>query len=148
MRQTSMAKRAAGLWVPVVVVVAVVLGGVAVMRLRGVFGSEGIFSATGSAAAPLTPFVVKTVTYDVDGPPQASGSVSYLDETAQTRQAVFGALPWHVTISTTQPVVIASVVAQSDADQLQCRIAVNGVIHDEQTAAGEHAQTFCLVKAA
>ena len=57
----SILKRA---WVPLVVVVAVVLGGVAVSRLRGVFGSEEIFTATGSSAEPLEPSHVKRVTYE------------------------------------------------------------------------------------
>ena len=37
-------------WVPFVVVVAVALGGIAVTRLRGVFGSDAIFTATGNSA--------------------------------------------------------------------------------------------------
>ncbi len=40
-------------WVPLIVVVAVALGAVAVDRLRGVFGSDAIFTATGSSAEPL-----------------------------------------------------------------------------------------------
>ena len=55
-------------WVPLVVVVAVVLGGVAVSRLRGVFGSDAIFTATGSSAEPLEPSHVKRVTDEITGP--------------------------------------------------------------------------------
>lgn len=40
-------------WVPLVVVVAVVLGGVTVDRLRNAFGSEAIFSTSGRNARPL-----------------------------------------------------------------------------------------------
>ena len=135
-------------WVPLVVVVAVALGGVAVIRLRGVFGSEKIFSATGSSAQPLVPFNPKRVTYEVYGPSATTGSVSYLDKNAQPAQANFTSLPWTYTITTTIPSVIANVVAQGDSDNIGCRITVNGEVTDEQTSTGHHAQTSCLVKAA
>ena len=141
----SILKRA---WVPLVVVVAVVLGGVAVSRLRGVFGSEEIFTATGSSAEPLEPSHVKRVTYEVYGPSDTAGSVSYLDTNAQPEQANFASLPWAYTITTTVPAVIANVVAQGNSDNIGCRITVNGEVKDERSAAGYHAQTSCLVKAA
>ena len=114
------------MWVPWVVVVAVALGGVAVMRLRTVFGSESIFSETARSAEPLAPFHVKTVTYEVDGPRETAGSVEYLDERAQPTKSDFADLPWSLTISTTQPVLIANVVAQGDSDHLACSITVDG----------------------
>ncbi len=134
-------------WVPLVVVVAVFLGGVAVTRLRGVFGSDAIFTATGSSAQPLEPSHVKRVTYEVYGPGDTAGSVSYLNKNAQPEQANFAGLPWTYTITTTVPAVIASVVAQGNSDTLGCRITVNGEVKDEQSSAGHHAQTSCLVKA-
>ena len=134
-------------WVPIVVVVAVFLGGVAVSRLRGVFGSDAIFTSTGSSAQPLEPSHVKRVTYEVYGPSDTAGSVSYLDTKAQPEQANFTSLPWIFTITTTVPAVIASVVAQGNSDNIGCRITVNGEVKDEQSSAGHHAQTSCLVKA-
>jgi MmpS family membrane protein len=135
-------------WVPLVVVVAVVLGGVAVSRLRGVFGSDAIFSATGSSAEPLEPSHLKRVTYEVYGPSDTTGSVSYLDTKAQPEQANFTSLPWTFTVTTTVPAVIASVVAQGNSDNIGCRITVNGEVKDERSSAGHHAQSSCLVKAA
>lgn len=135
-------------WVPVVVVVAVALGGVAVERLRGVFGSDAIFAATGSSAAPLEPTHLKRVTYEVFGPPKTTGSVSYLNSRSQPEQANFAELPWSLTVATTVPAVVASVVAQGNSDDLACRITVDGVTRDEQSSVGHHAQTSCLVKAA
>lgn len=135
-------------WVPLVVAAAVALGGMAVDQLRGAFGSEPIFSATGSSAEPLEPTHVKRVTYEVFGPSDTAGSVSYLNMNAQPEQATFTGLPWTFTISTTVPAVIANLVAQGNSDNLGCRITVNGVVKDEQTSLGHHAQTFCLVKAA
>ncbi|OBH59072.1 MmpS family transport accessory protein [Mycobacterium sp. E2479] len=134
-------------WVPLVVVVAVALGGIAVDRLRGVFGSDAIFTATGSSAEPLEASHVKHVTYEVYGPSGTSGSVSYLDKNAQPEQADFTTLPWTFTVTTTVPAVIASVVAQGNSDDIGCRITVNGEVKDERSTAGRHAQTSCLVKA-
>ena len=75
-------------WVLLVVVVAVVLGGVAVTRLRGVFGSDAIFTATGSSAEPLQPSHhqaghLRGLRARVD----TTGSVSYLDKDARPEQA-------------------------------------------------------------
>jgi hypothetical protein len=135
-------------WVPLVAVVAVALGGVAVDRLRGVFGSDEIFTATGASAEPLVPFHVKTVTYEVYGPGGTTGSVSYLDKNAQPERANFTNLPWTLTVTTTAPAVIANLVAQGDSDNIGCRITVNGDVKDERSSDGHHAQTSCLVKAA
>jgi NhaP-type Na+/H+ or K+/H+ antiporter len=135
-------------WVPLVVVVAVVLGGVAVVRLRGVFGSEEIFSATARSAEPLTPSHVKWVTYQVYGPSGTTGTVSYLTANALPEQAGFTSLPWSYTLATTRPTVIANVVAQGDSDTIGCRITVDGELKDDRSSAGHNAQVFCLVKAA
>lgn len=135
-------------WVPLVVVVAVALGGIAVVRLRGVFGSEDIFSTTGITAEPLTPSHIKQVTYVVYGPAETQGSVSYLNHDALPERADFASLPWTYTMTTTVPAVLANVVAQGDSDNIGCRITVNGDVKDEQSTTGQHAQASCLVKAA
>lgn len=135
-------------WLPVIVVAAVAFGGLAVDRLRGVFGSDEIFSASGSSAEPLEPSHLKRVTYEVYGPGDTTGSVSYLDKNAQPEQANFSSLPWTFTIATTVPAVIANVVAQGNSDNIGCRITVNGEVKDERSSAGHDAQTSCLVKAA
>jgi hypothetical protein len=135
-------------WVPLVVVVAVTVGGIAVTRLRGVFGSDAIFTATGADARPLDPSHVKRVTYEILGPGGTTGSVSYLDKNAEPEQATFSGLPWTFTLTTTVPAVIANVVAQGNSDNIGCRITVNGEVKDEHSSFGHHAQTSCLVKAA
>jgi hypothetical protein len=135
-------------WVPFVVVVAVAVGAIAVERLRGVFGSDELFSSTGSSAETIVPFNPKRVTYEVFGPSDTVGSVSYLNKNAEPEQANFTALPWTYTITTNVPAVIANVVAQGNSDSIGCRITVNGNVKDEQSANGHHAQTFCLVKSA
>ncbi|BBY14405.1 MmpS family transport accessory protein [Mycobacterium marseillense] len=134
-------------WVPLVVVAAVALGGMGVERLRGLFGSDEIFSQPRSAPM-IVPFHVKRVTYEVFGPSDTAGSVSYLGMNAEAEQAKFASLPWSYTVTTTVPAVIANLVAQGNSDTIGCRITVNGEVKDQQSASGHHAQAFCLVKAA
>ncbi len=141
----TLVKRA---WIPLVVVLAVAVGAMAVDRLRGVFGSDEIFSSTSRSAEAIVPFNPKIVTYEVFGPGDSAGSVSYLNKNAVPEQANFNRLPWTFTLATTIPAVVANVVAQGDSDSIGCRILVNGEIRDEQSSSGHHAQTFCLVKAA
>ncbi|BDB42170.1 hypothetical protein Mkiyose1088_24180 [Mycobacterium kiyosense] len=86
--------------------------------------------------------------YEVYGPDDTSGSVSYLNENAQPEQAEFTSLPWTYAMTTTVPAVIANVVAQGNSDHIGCRITVNGEVKNERSSAGHHAQTSCLVKAA
>jgi Mycobacterium membrane protein len=136
----------ARIWVPAVTVVAVALGAAAVTHLRGAFGSESIFAATGASAKPLAPTHVKHVVYEVFGPSDTTGSVNYLDQNAQPVQASFRSLPWSVVISTTAPATIASVVTQGDGDRIGCRITVDDEPRQEQSSTGHHAQTSCLVK--
>lgn len=135
-------------WIPLVVVVAVAVGATAVDRLRGVFGSDEIFSSTGSSADAIVPFNPKRVTYEVFGPSDTAGGVSYLNKNAQPEEANFTSLPWTYTLTTTTPAVIANVIAQGNSNSIGCRIIVNGDVRDEQSSNGHHAQTFCLVKAA
>jgi hypothetical protein len=135
-------------WVPIVVVLVVALGSIGVFKLRGVFGSDPIFSATASQAQQLPQINVKHVTYEVFGPTGTAGRVSYIDKDSRPAQTNFSSLPWRYTIATTMSSVIANVVAQGDSDNLGCRITVNGEVKDEHHASEHHAQVSCLVKAA
>lgn len=133
---------------PLVVAAAVIGGGLAVVNLRRAFGSDEIFSRTGSDSEAIESINVKQVTYEVFGPGSATGGISYLNNATQPEQADFTGLPWTHTMTTTNPAVVANLVAQGDSDHIGCRIVVNGEVKDEQFADGHHAQVFCLVKAA
>jgi hypothetical protein len=135
-------------WVVLVVAMVVALGSVAVVRLRGVFGSDAIFSSSASRAEQLPQVNLKRVTYEVLGPGGTAGRVSYLNTDSQPEHADFVSLPWTYTMTTTVSSVIANVVAQGDSDNIGCRITVNGDLKDEHHSSEHHAQTFCLVKAA
>ncbi|HEX7321869.1 MAG TPA: MmpS family transport accessory protein [Mycobacterium sp.] len=135
-------------WVPLVVAVAAVLGGIAVVDLRDVFGSDEIFSWNGSGSEVIESINAKHVAYEVFGPGEATGGVSFLDADSQSQHVEFTGLPWVYAMTTTNPAVVANVVAQGDGESIGCRISVNGEVKDEQFSTGHHAQVFCLVKAA
>lgn len=135
-------------WVVMVVVVALVAAIVVVGRLRSFFDSDQPLAPDSGHADLIVPFNNKSVTYEIIGPVSAAGRVSYLDSDGATQEASFASLPWSVTITTTDPGMLADVVAQGDSDFLGCRILVNGAVVAEQQAHGRGAQTFCMDKAA
>jgi hypothetical protein len=135
-------------WVPLVVVVAVVIGGVAIDRLHGMFGSRQNTFAGGGSSERIGSINPKHVAYEVFGPPGTSGMISYLDERAQPREARFATLPWSVALTTTLSSVIANIMVQGNSQSLGCRIIVDGDVRDEQVSDAYNASTFCLVKAA
>ena len=135
-------------WVAAVIVVALVAAIAVVGRLRTFFDSDKPYIAASMPADDIKPINTKRVTYQIVGPPDASGRVSYLDVNGKTMEASFTALPWSVTVSTTDPGVLANVVAQGDTAALGCRILVDDKLVAEDFAEGRHAQAFCLDKAA
>ena len=135
-------------WVVVVIVIALVAAVGVVSRLRTFFDSDKPYIGASQPADAIKPINTKRVTYQIVGPPDASGRVSYLDVNGKTIEASFTELPWSVTVSTTDPGVLANVVAQGDTAELGCRILVDDKLVAENFAEGRHAQAFCLDKAA
>jgi Mycobacterium membrane protein len=134
-------------WIPVLLIVVLAVSGLVVSRLHKVFGSQDL-NANAGAGIEIVQFNPKVVVYEVSGPPGSTASINYWDENANTHQVNAAPLPWSFTISTTLPSVSANIMAQADADQIGCRITVDGVVRDQQNANGHNAQTFCLVKSA
>ena len=135
-------------WVVAVIVIALIAAVGVVSRLRTFFDSDKPYIAASQPADVIKPINTKRVTYEIVGPADASGRVSYLDVNGKTIEAGFTELPWSVTVSTTDPGVLANVVAQGDTDALGCRILVNDKLVAEDFADGRDAQAFCLDKAA
>ncbi|AKK27089.1 MmpS family transport accessory protein [Mycobacterium sp. EPa45] len=135
-------------WVAVIIVIALLAAVGVVSRLRTFFDSDRPYIAAAMPADAIKPINTKRVTYEIIGPSGASGRVSYLDVNGKTIEAGFTRLPWSVTVSTTDPGVLANVVAQGNADALGCRILVDGKLVAEDFANGRDAQAFCLDKAA
>ena len=132
-------------WVALVVIVALIVAAAVVSTF---FDSDKPYIGAALPADVIEPTNIKRVTYEIVGPPNASGRVSYLDVNGKTLEAGFGSLPWSVTVSTTDPGVLANVVAQGDSPALGCRILVNDKLVAEDFAEGRAAQVFCLDKAA
>jgi hypothetical protein len=118
-----------------------------VMRLHKVFGSQDL-NANAGAGIEIVQFNPKVVLYEVSGPVGSTANINYWDENANTHQVNGAPLPWSFTISTTLPAVSANIMAQSDGNQIGCRITVDGVVREQQNFDGHNAQTFCLVKSA
>ena len=87
-------------WVVVVIVIALIAAVGVVSRLRTFFDSDKPYVAASQPADVITPINTKRVTYEIIGPPDTSGRVSYLDVNGKTIEAGFTGLPWSVTIST------------------------------------------------
>jgi hypothetical protein len=133
-------------WMVLVAVVVLGFTGFAIYRLHGIFGSHNNTSANSGLANQIVPFNPKVVVLEVFGAPGAVATINYLDVNAQPQQVKNAPLPWSFTITSTEPAVLANVVAQGNGDTLGCRITINGVVKDERTVNKVDAYTFCLDK--
>ena len=57
-------------------------------------------------------------------------------------------LPWSHTETTTLTVVSGSISAQVHGGEVHCRMLVNGIVRDEQSATRQNADVTCRVKSA
>jgi hypothetical protein len=133
-------------WLPALVVIAVVLGGLTVSQLRSVFGSNPVV-VTPKGSDSAADFSPKVVVYEVFGT-GSSALINYLDLDGKPQRVPTTPLPWSVRLTTTNPSTSPNKLAQSDGQSISCRITVDDVVKDERTSTGVHAQTFCLVKSA
>jgi Mycobacterium membrane protein len=129
-----------------IAVIVVGITGFAIYRLHGIFGSHDTTSANSGLANEIVPFNPKQVVLEVFGAPGATATINYLDVNAQPQQVKDAPLPWSFTITTTEPAVVANVVAQGNGATLGCRIIVNGEVKDQRTVNKVDAYTFCLDK--
>ena len=141
---TGLVKRG---WIPMVMVVVVAVAAFTVVRLHGVFGSHMYTPVNGNADA-IIQFNPKRVLLEIFGAPGTVADINYLDEQAQPQHLDAVKLPWSFEIVTTLTAVLANVIAQGNSDSIGCRITVNGVVRDQESADSYHAQTSCLVKSA
>lgn len=134
------------IWLPVLIVVAVVIGGSSVAYLRSVFGSDGaVVTPVGSDTAEK--FNPKVVVYEVFGT-GSSAVVNYTDLNGLPQKTGAVSLPWSLRLETTIPSVQPNLVVQGDGQSIGCRVTVDDDVKDERTAKGVNAATYCLVKAA
>jgi hypothetical protein len=131
------------------VLLIVVLGvsALVVTRMHKIFGSQDL-NANAGQGIEIVQFNPKVVKYEISGPPGATANINYWDENANTHQVNDAQLPWSFTISTTLPAVSANIMAQTDGNEISCKITVDGVVREQQNSNGHNAQTFCVVKSA
>jgi hypothetical protein len=134
------------IWIPLVLIVVLGISGLVVSRLHKQFASADLNAGAG-AGIEIVQFNPKVMVYDVYGSPGSSAQISYFDPDANVH-SINVILPWSLTLSTTLPTVSANLMAQTDGDQIGCRVTVNGTVREEQSASGVDAQTYCLVKSA
>jgi Mycobacterium membrane protein len=134
-------------WLPLLIVAVVVVGGLAVSRVKTFFGAHDTGVLTSPRLEDSKPFKPKVVKYEVFGS-ASHANVNYLDLSADPKRIDNAPLPWALTLSTTAPSVFPNISAQSDGDQLGCRITIDDEVKDEKLTDGVHALTFCLVKSA
>ncbi|WP_082965009.1 MmpS family transport accessory protein [Mycobacterium sp. ACS1612] len=133
-------------WLPILLIVVLAVSGLVVSRLHKMFASQDLNAGSG-AGIEIVQFNPKIMVYDVYGSPGTTAQISYFDPDANVH-TITASLPWSVTLSTTLPTVSANLMARADGDQIGCRVTVNGVVREEQSADGINAQTYCLVKSA
>lgn len=133
-------------WMVLLIALVVGVGAFSVVRLHGMFGKTELTREGSGLVNDPKPFNPKTVTYEVFGPPGATATINYLDLDAEPQIARDVPLPWTLTLTTTAPAAAANLVAQGPADNIGCRVTVDGVVKAERWSSGVSAQTFCIVK--
>jgi len=134
-------------WLPLLIVVVVVIAGLTVARIRTFFGSEGIIETPRNFADLPETYDPKVVRYEITGD-GSYADINYLDLDAKPQRVDGAALPWSLTLETTEPSAAPNIVAQGDSSTITCRIFVDDELKDERTNDGLNAQTFCFVKSA
>lgn len=135
-------------WMPLLLVVVIALGGYVVLRVRASFGANAHAARADANAEDTKPFNPKHITYEVTAPSGGSVSVNYLDENGQPHLVENAPLPWSYTIVTTLPSMSANIVAQGDKGlrNIRCRVIVDNQVRDDRTVDEYEPFIYCLVK--
>ena len=136
------------LWIPLLLVVVVVIGTYAVVRIRDSFGVEATAAAADGTGDETKPFNPKHITYEITGPPGGIVDVDYLDADGQPQRVDAAPLPWAYTVVTTLPSMSANIVAQGSTDMnaIRCRVIVDGQVRDDRKSDEYQPFIYCLVK--
>ncbi|MCV7029677.1 MmpS family transport accessory protein [Mycobacterium sherrisii] len=131
---------------PLVAVIAVGTGGVAMYKVHEFSNPEPVITVNQPAAPPE--FSIKRITYELFGSAGDGGMLVWVDINGHPHQVNLTTLPWSHTEATTLTVVSGSISAQVHGGSLGCRLRVNGVVRAEQSDTNQDAHVFCLVKSA
>jgi Mycobacterium membrane protein len=131
---------------PLVAVIAVALGSLCMWKVHQASAPGPVLAVNGPQAPEE--FTPKHLTYELFGTLGDGGMLVYVDLDAHPHQVDITDLPWTHTETTTLTVVSGSISAQVHGGQLGCRMLVNGVVRDEQSATRQDADVTCRVKSA
>ena len=134
------------LWIPLVVLVVIAVGGLTVSRLHGLFGSEKSPSYA-DTRVDNKPYNPQHLRYEVFGPPGTVALISYYDDNGAPQHVDGVSLPWSLEFAITAATGIGSVAAQGDSDSIGCRIMLDGVVKAEKITHEVSAFTSCMLKA-
>ncbi|WP_156687100.1 MmpS family transport accessory protein [Mycobacterium sp. Marseille-P9652] len=135
------------LWIPLVVLVVIAVGGLTVSRLHGLFGSERSLSYA-DTRADNKPYNPQHLTYEVFGPPGTVALISYFGANGDPQHVEAVSLPWSYDFAITAATGMRSVAAQGDSDSIGCRIKLDGVIKAEKITHEVSAFTSCTLNVA
>ena len=133
-------------WLPLVIVVAVGVGALDMLKVHQM-SAPGPAVTVNDAQAPEQ-FTPKALTYELDGSLGGGGMLSYIDIDGHPHTVQLNELPWSHTETTTLTVVSGSISAQVRGGEVHCRILVNGIVREQQSASRQDADVTCRVKSA
>jgi hypothetical protein len=133
-------------WLPLVAVIAVSVGAVCMWKVHQSSAPGPVIAVNGPQAPEE--FTPKQLTYELFGDLGSGGMLVYVDLDAHPHRVDIAELPWSHSETTTLTVVSGSISAQVKGGQVGCRMLVNGVVRDEQSATRENADVTCRVKSA
>jgi len=133
-------------WLPVVAVIALSVGGLSMWKVHQ-SSAPGPVLAVSPPQAPEE-FTPKRLTYELFGDLGGGGMLDYIDIDGHPHEVDLTELPWTHTETTTLTVVSGSISAHVRGAHVGCRMLVNDVVRDEQSASREDADVTCRVKSA
>jgi hypothetical protein len=131
---------------PLVAVLAVILGAGCMWKVHQMSAPGPVITVNGPQAPQQ--FTPKKLTYELFGDVGQGGMLDYVDIDGHPHRVDLTTLPWTYTETTTLTVVSGSISAQVHGGQLGCRIMVNDVVRDQQSADHQDADVTCRVKSA
>lgn len=135
-------------WLPLVVVIALGIGALSMWKVHQ-SSAPGPVLAVNPPQAPEEFTPKKTLTYELSGDLGSSGMLDYIDIDGHPHEVDLTELPWTHTESTTLTVVSGgSISAHVHGSHVACRMLVNDVVRDQQSADREDADVTCRVKSA
>ena len=136
----------AKVWLPLAAVVVLGVGAVGMFKVHQSSEPPPVLAVNGPQAPEE--FTPKSLTYELFGSIGDGGMLDYIDIDGHPHRVDLTSLPWSHTESTTLTVVSGSISAQVHGGQVGCRMLVDGVVRDEQSATHQDADVTCRVKSA